>query len=283
MSRRAPKNPHLKTLEQALAARYGWQPGVLRDAVVATVSRKADRLGLDEVSYCRMAAASGGELQAFAEEVAPADSRFFREPSHFEALRSRVVPELVAARAPARKLRMWSVASAGGEEPYSLAMVVRETVPQIEEWRVEIFASDLRGHAIMSGTRARYAASHVRAIDPTVRNRYFMGVDEPGPDRELDLIALVRRMVTFRRANLCEPHVWRQIPGPYDLILCENLLVYFHARAVEVLVDRLAAAVAPDGYLVVDPAEVGLIPRVAFRPAETLPAGFFRLATGDRS
>lgn len=280
MNRRLPKNPHLKTLEQALAARFGWQPGTLRDAVVGTVKSKADRLGLDEVSYCRMAAASGGELQAFAEEVAPADSRFFRYPEQYEALRERVLPDLVAARRAARRLRVWSVAAATGEEPYSLAMVVREIVPSIEDWRVEIFASDLRGHAIMSGTRARYGAAQLRSLDPTIRNRYFIGVDEPGPHRELDLIGAVRRMVTFRRANLCEPHVWRQIPGPYDLIACQHLLLYFHSRAVEVTVDRLAAALAPDGLLVVSPAEVELVPKVVFRQSELLPVGFLRLSAG---
>jgi len=108
VNRRTPKNPHLKTLEQALAARFGWQPGALRDAIVAAVVSKADRLGLDEVTYCRMASASSGELQAFAELVAPGDSRFFRDASQFEALRERVLPELVAARSTVRKLRLLS-------------------------------------------------------------------------------------------------------------------------------------------------------------------------------
>jgi chemotaxis protein methyltransferase CheR len=281
VTRRVPKNPHLRTLEQALAARFGWQPGAMRDAVLSAVASKADRLGLDEVSYCRMAAASGGELQAFAEEVAPDESKFFREPEQFEALRERVLPELAAARAASRRLRLWSVAGGTGEEPYSLAMTVREAVPAIEEWRVDLFASDLRGNAVMAASRGRYRATAVRPIDPTLSNRYFMGVDEPGPDREFELIPLVRRMVTFRRANLFEPHVWRQLPGPYDLILCQNLLIYFHPRAVDIVVDRLAEALAPEGYLVVSPMEVDLISRALFRPAESLPTGFFRTRSRD--
>jgi chemotaxis protein methyltransferase CheR len=269
----------LKTLEQALAARFGWQPGALRDAVQAAIASKADRLGLDEVSYCRMAAASQGELHAFAEEVAPAESRFFRDPEQFEAIRDRILPDLASARAATRRLRLWCAAAATGEEAYSLAMVVREALSGIEEWRVELFASDLRGQAIMAASRGRFRATALRAIDPTLRNRYFMGVDEPGPDREFDLIPLVRRMVTLRRANLHEPHVWRQLPGPYDLVLCENLLLYFHPRAVDVLVDRLAEVLAPGGYLAVGTTEVDLISRAAFRPVESLPAGFFQRRT----
>jgi chemotaxis protein methyltransferase CheR len=280
VNRRAPKNPHLKTLEQALAGRFGWQPGALREAIVAAVSRKADRLGLDEVSYCRMAAASSGELHALAEEVAPGDSRFFREPEQFEALHERVLPEAVAARRDTRRLRLLCAASGAGEEAYSLAIVVREVVSAIEDWRVEIFATDLRGHAIMAASRGRYRATALRGIDPTLRNRYFIGVEEPAPDREFDVLPLVRRMVTFRRANLYEAHVWRQIPGPYDVILCRNLLLYFHPRAVELVVGRLAEALAPGGYLVVSPLEADLISRTVLRPVESLPVGFFTTRGG---
>ena len=100
-----------------------------------------------------MAAASSGELHAVAEEVAPGESRFFREPEQFEALRERVVAELVASRAASRRLRLWCAAAGTGEEAYSLAMVVREAVPAVEDWRVDLFASDLRGQAIMAAIK----------------------------------------------------------------------------------------------------------------------------------
>jgi chemotaxis protein methyltransferase CheR len=276
VTRRIPKNPHLKTLEQALAARFGWQPGVVRDPLQVAVASKADRLGLDEVSYCRMAAASNGELHALAEEVAPGDTKFFREPEQADALRQQVLPELIAARASVSRLRIWSAACSTGEEAYSLAILVREALPAAEDWRVELFASDLRGHAIMVGSRGRYRASAIRGIDPSLSNRYFIGVDEAGPDREFELLPILRRLVTFRRANLCEPHVWRQLPGPYDLIVCQNLLIYFHQRAVEGVVERLAGALAPGGYLAVSPVEADLLGRSALRRVESLPAGFFQ-------
>jgi chemotaxis protein methyltransferase CheR len=273
--KRLAKNPHLKTLEQALANGFGWQPGTVRDALVDTVESKADRLGLDVVSYCRMAAAAHGELQALAEEVAVGETRFFREPDQFDAIRESVFPNLLGARATTRRLRLWSVGCSSGEEAYSLAMLVRDALQPDEEWRVELFASDLRGHAILQASRGRYTASGLRRLDPNLRNRYFIGIDEPGPNREYDLIPLVRRMVTFRRANVVEPYVWRQIPGPYDLIVCENLLVYFHRLAVEQTVERLVAALAPGGILVVSPAETSLVARGGLKPVEFLPRGFF--------
>jgi chemotaxis protein methyltransferase CheR len=277
VTRRAPKNPHLKTLEHALAAQFGWQPGgALRDAIVDAVESKAERLGLDKISYCRVAATSSGELQALAEEVAPGETKFFREPDQMRAIGERVLPELVAARADARRLRLWSVAASTGEEAYTLAILAREALPAAEEWRVDVFASDLRGQAVMAASRGRYRAAAVRSIEPALRNRYFIGVDAADGEREYELIPLVRRLVTFRRANLCEAHVWRQNPGPYDLILCTNLLLYFHQRAVEAIAERLRAATAPGGYLVVSPAEIDLIPRTQLAPVEGLPPGFFR-------
>lgn len=277
VTRRLLRNPHLKSLEQALASRFGWQPDSrLRDTILGFVSKKALRLGLDDVSYCRMAAMSLGELHALAEEIADGETRFFRSMDHVEALRTRVLPELIALRKPQRKLRLWSAACSTGEEAYSLAMLVRDVLPTTDDVRVELFASDLRGQAIMAASRARFRASSIRMIDPTIRNRYFIGLEEPSVDREFELIPIVRRMVTFRRANLCEPHVWRQLPGPYDLIQCQNLLLYFHPRAVENVVERLARILAPEGYLIVDRTEVELISRVLFRPVQTLPNGFFQ-------
>jgi len=273
--KRPAKNPHLKTLELALADRFGWHPGPVREPLVSVVEGKADRLGLDVVSYCRMAAAASGELQALAEEIAVGETRFFREVEQFEAIRERVLPSLLVARAAVRRLRIWSVACSTGEEAYSLAMLVRDALPPTEEWRVEIFASDLRGNAIMRGTRARYAASSLRRIDSTMRNRYLIGVEETGPNREHDLIPLVRRMVAFRRANVVEPYVWRQIPGPYDLIVCENLLLYFHRLAVDQTVARLTESLSPDGYLMVSPAEAPLVSRGELKPLESYPRGFF--------
>jgi chemotaxis methyl-accepting protein methylase len=82
-------------------------------------------------------------------------------------------------------------------------------------------------------------------------------------------------MVAFRRANLYEPYVWRQIPGPYDLIVCENLLIYFHRLAVEQTVERLVAALAPGGLLMVSPAESSLVARGGLKPVDILPRGFF--------
>ncbi|HQR39142.1 MAG TPA: CheR family methyltransferase [Blastocatellia bacterium] len=278
MTRRVPKNPFLKPLELALSARYGWQAGgAVRDALVQAVSAKARRIDMDEVSYCRTAVQSIAELQALAEEIAPAESRFFADSDQVAALRERVLPELASARKSGRTLRAWSMACAGGEEPFTLAILLRECIPSIDEWHIELLATDLRGKAIVAASRGRFRAAAIRSIDPAIRNRYFIGIEEPGPDREFDVLPLVRRMVTFRRANVCEATPWRQIREPLDLVLCQNLLLYFQPRAAEQVLSRLADAIALDGYLVVSPIETQFISPTHFVPVASLPAGFFQV------
>jgi chemotaxis protein methyltransferase CheR len=275
----AKNNPHLRTLERAIAVRFGWRPGgAIREAIVHLAAHKAQRIGMDEVSYCLMAASSPAELDAVAEDVAPSDSRFFDGQEWVDALRERVLPGLSARRMERRRLRLWSAGCASGEEAYTLAILTRESIPSIDDWHVELLATDLRGRAVVAASRGRYRAPAVRGIDPTIRNRYFIGVDEPGPDREFDVIPLVRRMATFRRLNLCDAAVLRSTGGPYDVVLCRNVLLYFCERAVELVVSRLAEAIAPDGYLVVSPIETQLISQTYFRPVESLPLGFFRVA-----
>ena len=279
MSRKLPKNPHLKTLETALAEHFGWQPGgPIREALVAAISRKADRIGVDEVSYCLMASTSPGELNALAEEVAPGETSFFRDAEQSEALAERVIPDLVSERAASHRLRLWSAAASTGEEAYSLAILAREALPPDLDWRVEILATDLQGQAVVAASRGRYSASQIRGIDATLRNRYFIGVDEPGPDRVFDVLPLVRRLVLFRRVNLCDASAWRLVIGSFDIISCQNVLVYFHPRAAKELLERLRSALAPGGYLVVAATEVPLVILRGLVSDPTLPAGFFKKA-----
>lgn len=282
MSRRPPKNPHLKSLEAALADQFGWQPGgPIREAILTAIARKAERIGVDEVSYCRMASLSPGELNALAEEVAPGDTSFFRDEEQTEALAERVVPELVAARAAAHRLRFWSAAASTGEEAYSLAILAREALPPDGDFRVEILATDLQGQAVVTASRGRYQASQIRGIDATLRNRYFIGVDEPGPDRAFDVLPLVRRLVLFRRVNLCDASAWRLVIGSFDLISCQNVLVYFHPRAANELLERLRSALAGGGYLVVAAAEAAMVTNRGLVSDPTLPLGFFRKADSE--
>src|ERR1044072_5239256 len=104
-------NPHLKPLEQVLAARYGWQGGATwRDHLLAAIDRKASKLGLDQLAYCRRAIPPEGGQEALAEIICNSETRFFREPEQFDALRDHVIPEWVATPGTERRLDLWCAA-----------------------------------------------------------------------------------------------------------------------------------------------------------------------------
>ena len=276
MTRRSPKNPFLRPLELALAQRFGWQPGgVVREQLLHAVAARSVRIDMDEVGYCRAAVESSAELEALAEDVAPAESRFFGPSEQIEALRERVLPALAAARERDRALRLWSVGCANGEEVFTLAILLREAVHAVDDRRIELLGTDVRGKALATAGRGRYRVSSIRTIDPVLRNKYFIGVEAPGPDRECEILPIVRRMATFRRGNVCDSRFWPAVRGPFDVVLCQNLLLYFHPRAVELVCTRLARTVAPDGYLVVSPMETQLVTQSMFAPVVDLPDGFF--------
>jgi chemotaxis protein methyltransferase CheR len=270
-------NPHIKPLEQALAARFGWQTGAAwRDHLLAAVDKKAGKLGLDKLAYCRMAIKSAAELEALAELIANSETRFFREPDQFEALRDTVIPQIIQRRAKEKKIYLWSAACSTGEEAYSIAMLVREALPENEKWRVNLLATDLRGSAIVLATQARYPLSALRSIDPSIRNACFAKAEMNGRERLYAVLPEVRSMVSFRRANLYSASFWKNLSHPFDLILCNNLLMHFHALAAKQTVERLADAMKRDGLLMVMKNEISYVDHPQLRIERSLPPGFFR-------
>jgi chemotaxis protein methyltransferase CheR len=270
-------NPHIKPLEQALAARFGWQTGAAwRDALVAAIDKKAGKLGLDKLAYCRMAIKSAAELESLAELIANSETRFFREPDQFEALRQAVIPQIVQHRAKDKKLNLWSAACSTGEEAYSVAMLVKEALPENEKWKIQLLATDLRGSAIVSATQARYPLSALRSIDPHIRNACFQKAEMNGRERLYSVLPEVRSLVSFRRANLYDASFWKNLSRPFDLILCNNLLMHFHALAAKQTVERLADAMKRDSLLMVMKNEISYVDHPKLVIERSLPPGFFR-------
>jgi chemotaxis protein methyltransferase CheR len=269
-------NPHLKPLEQVLAARYGWQSGASwRDHLLAAIDRKAARLGLDELAYSRMAINSPGEQEALAEILCNSETRFFREPEQFESLRRRVIPELIAARGKERRLDIWCAACSTGEEAYSLAIVVKEGMPANEQWKPHLMATDLRGSAIIAASQGSYPQSSIRLIDADLRHRYFVKGEINGRERHYAVEPDLRKMIAFRRANIYDAKFWKHLHHPFDLIVCNNLLLYFHALAIRQTVERFGEALRPGGRLVVMRNEAGYIRHPRLKSAADLPDGFF--------
>ncbi len=250
--------PHLRLPEfrlfQALLLR---EAGVhLADSKQAMVAgrlmRRLKTLGLRSYHEYYRRATSGDqrELCHLLDALTTHETRFFREPAHFEFLTQRGLPELLGRRRS--RLRAWSAACSTGEEPYTLAMVLASEVPRESGVDLELLASDISNRVLEHARRGVYPIERAVDIPPALLKRFMLrGVG--GQIGKMRVTPELRTLVRFEPFNLNTPD-WPPSP-PFDLIFCRNVLIYFdgptRARVVERLLDRLA----PDGYLFLGHAE----------------------------
>lgn len=234
------------------------------------------RLQLDSldalVERLRSQSFNGVHVQVV-EAMVTTETSFFRDHHPFEALRSHVLPELLRTRAAERTVRIWSAACASGQEPYSIAMLVRSHFPQLADWKVQILASDLSGEML---ERARLGTfNHIeanRGLPADLLVRYFR---RQGSEWHLD--DGIRRMVEFRQINLAGG--WPDLP-PMDLIFLRNVMIYFDVEMKKAILAKVRRLLRPDGYLVLGGAETTLNLDDAFQRIAFDKAGYYRLAPG---
>ena len=200
------------------------------------------------------------------------ETLFFRDSSPFRALQFKALPEAIDAQAKTpfpKRIRIWSAACSTGQEPYSIAMVVRDLIPDVDQWQITILATDISDQAIQRASRGVYAKHEIeRGLDPVMRSKYF--VEENGGWRVRDEI---RSMVSFRRLNLLE--TFQQL-GQFEIVFCRNVAIYFRPDVRKQLFNRIADQLPRHGYLFVGSSESlhDLGPR--FNPENHCGAVFYR-------
>jgi chemotaxis protein methyltransferase CheR len=184
------------------------------------------------------------------------ETHFFRDAGQIDALYRDVLPQLISRRRTLRTLRIWSAGCASGEEPYSIAMLLRELLPDVDEWSITILGTDINTKAIERARQAIYsewAFREDRAKD--WRPRYFRR-----RGNRYELVPPVRRMVTFARLNLIEDEYpsYDSNTTLMDLILCRNVMIYFTEPISREVVKRFYNCLTYGGWLVVGHAEHSL-------------------------
>lgn len=175
---------------------------------------------------------------------------FFREQHHFDYLRQRLLPELIAKKADQRRLRIWSAGCSTGEEPYSIAISLAEE-KKLAGWDMKILATDLDANVIAHGDTGIYSLERVEGLTEACRRRWF----QRGRGDNAGLVRVkpeLREMVSFKRLNLL--HEW-PMRGPFDLIFCRNVVIYFDKPTQAALFDRYADILVPDGRLFIGHSE----------------------------
>jgi chemotaxis protein methyltransferase CheR len=201
------------------------------------------------------------------EAMAASETAFFRDRDVFAALRTRIVPELMAARAPGA-VKIWSAACSTGQEVYSLAIMASELAQAGGAGPIELFGSDISSADLERAKSGLYSQSEVqRGLPIRMLIRHFTKEDDMWR-----LAADLRRGVRWRRANLIAP---MEGFGPFDIVLCRNVLGLMESEARGKVLANLRAAVAPDGYLILGLTEGEEAPTAGFSALADLP-GVFR-------
>lgn len=191
---------------------------------------------------------SGKELVTLIDSLTTNKTSFFREEQHFEFLRSQILPHYRDGR---QRMRLWSAGCSSGEEPYSIAMLLREEWPGIDQCDVRILATDISTRVLDLATKATYEEDTVREIHPQLLKKHFSCVRET-PTRAYQVSDSVRKLVRLARLNLMKPWPMR---GPFHVIFCRNVMIYFDKETQQGLIRRFWELLAPGGYLLVGHSE----------------------------
>ena len=185
------------------------------------------------------------ELKEMIDALTTNKTSFFREPHHFDYLRDVVLPFFVADRhAP----RLWSAGCSSGEEAYTIGMVLRDGLPEPLSREARILAYDMSARMLVRARDAVYTGEAVAELPRDVVRRHFV----PTADERWQVAEPVRRLVRCARLNLMSR--WPMY-GPFDVIFCRNVMIYFDKPTQERLVARFASLLAPGGYLCVGHSE----------------------------
>lgn len=169
---------------------------------------------------------------------------FFREPHHFEHLRDQVLPAYCERDNPGR-LRVWSAGCSSGEEAYSIAMILLESLPQLQNWNVRILATDLDSDMLETAVAGEYGADRVKGLSEARLSRFFTEHKDCGRSTYV-IRPEVRRMVTFKKLNLMQP---LPMTGPLDVVFCRNTVIYFDKDTQRDLFARIAPLQRPGDLL----------------------------------
>jgi chemotaxis protein methyltransferase CheR len=216
------------------------------------LARKAGMPGITELVQ-KMRSGSTVFTSQVVEAMTTNETFFFRDKVPFDHFRESIMPEIIKARGTRKSIRIWCAAGSTGQEPYSLAMCLKEMGAALSGWRLEILATDLSQEVIEKSKAGIYSQFEVqRGLPIQMLVKYFKQTGELW-----QINADMRAMVQHRQLNLL--HDFSQL-GVFDVIFCRNVLIYFDQETKVNIFNRLAKAIEPDGFLVLGAAEtvVGL-------------------------
>ncbi|NOX68922.1 MAG: protein-glutamate O-methyltransferase CheR [Gammaproteobacteria bacterium] len=192
------------------------------------------------------------EIDAFSNAVTTNLTSFFRERHHFDFLVKTIIPEIIAKKGASNKrLRIWSAGCSTGEEPYSIAITLKESFQDLALWDAKILCTDLDSDVLKTCRAGAYSEQRVEKIPDRLRRRWF-GSEHAQTDAQVRVGPQLQTMTVFKQLNLMND--W-PMKGRFDVIFCRNVIIYFDKPTQRVLIDRFADILEDGGYLILGHSE----------------------------
>ena len=226
-----------------------------RELVYGRLARRLRALGLRTFKeYCNLLNdENSGEFTHFINAITTNVTSFFRENHHFEFLANELLVQVIKKQSglPKPRLRIWSAGCSSGQEPYSIAIVLKECIKDIKRWDAKILATDLDSNILDKARQGNYSVEYIQNLSMERRKKWFNFSDDANKET-VKIHDDIKTLVTFRQLNLTSS--W-PMKGPFDAIFCRNVTIYFDRPTREKLIDNFANLLTRDGCLFVGHSE----------------------------
>lgn len=222
--------------------------------VYSRLSKHIRNLGLRGFrEYCALVSSQegAGARREMLSHLTTNFTRFFRENHHFDHLRTEVLPGLINRAKAGGRVRIWSAACSDGQEPYSIALTVLSLMPNAADYDFRILATDIDPKILALARAGAYDETALETVSPAMRKQWFRDVDVGGR-RKFQVDDRVKKLITFNELNLMAQ--W-PIKGPFDVIFCRNVVIYFDEPTQVKIWSRFAGLLPEGGHLYIGHSE----------------------------
>lgn len=224
-----------------------------KELVYGRVSRRLRALRMNSFEAYRTLLEEGGgnELEQFTNLITTNLTAFFREPHHFDYLKATILPDLLKRRRDSAKIKIWSAGCSTGEEPYSIAIALKEAIPNLGSWDIKILATDLDSNVLAHGKTGIYTEDRLSGISDERLKKWFYkgkGVNKG----KVKVHEELQELITFQQLNLMGNWPMKE---KFDVIFCRNVVIYFDKPTQTKLFSRFSGALAEDGNMIVGHSE----------------------------
>ena len=196
-------------------------------------------------------------MEILASNLTINETYFWREPQTFEALEQKIIPELISKQKyGGKRLRIWSAGCSTGEEPYSIAIALKRSIPDIDDWNISILATDISPRILCKAAKGEYGQWSFRSVPEWLKEKYFF----QNENKKLEIIPEIKSMVKFEYQNLAEDVYPSSLnnTNAMDIIYCRNVLMYFTQDRFRKVANGLYNSLVDGGYLIVSASELSM-------------------------